>query len=188
MRKRTSIGLALLMVLSATSLSAEAPSAERYTFARPPAPESTVDSQRLGVTLDRYSTDTEREQLLTVMSEKGQEAALDGLRHVSRIGTLTWPGGVEYAVRYARQRTLPDGGSQIVMLVDRPLWLWWQPNPPSTPYSFSVVQLQLGPDGRGEGRVSAGVPVMADKVLGIVLADYDKAPALLADVRRERTS
>jgi hypothetical protein len=72
------------------------------------------------------------------------------------------------------------------MLADRPLWLWRQPNPPSTPYSFSV--LQLGPDGRGEGRVSAGVPVMADQVLGIVLADYGKSPALLADVRRERNS
>jgi hypothetical protein len=74
------------------------------------------------------------------------------------------------------------------MLVDGPLCLWWQPNPLSTPHSFGVVQLELGPDGRGEGRVSAGVPVMTDKVLGIVLADYAKARALLADVRRERSS
>jgi hypothetical protein len=47
----TSIGLTLMSVLGATILSAQAPSAERYTFAHPPAPESTVDSPRLGVTL-----------------------------------------------------------------------------------------------------------------------------------------
>ena len=44
MRQTTGIGLALLMVLGVISaLSADIFAADRFTFARPPAPESTVD-------------------------------------------------------------------------------------------------------------------------------------------------
>ena len=57
---------------------------------------------------------------------------------------------------------------------------------PSTPYEFTVIQMRLGKDGRGEGRVSLGVPVASDKTLGVALSDYVKAPSLLADVRRDQ--
>ena len=43
-------------------------------------------------------------------------------------------------------------------------------------------------DGRGEGRVSLNVPVKQDKVFGVVLAEYDKAPALMTDLRRDGRS
>ena len=49
---------------------------------------------------------------------------------------------------------------------------------------FSAVQLRLGKDGVGEGRVSMPDDVAADKAAGIVFKDYAKQPALLSDVRR----
>jgi hypothetical protein len=63
--------------------------------------------------------------------------------------------------------------------------MWWDSTFQSTPYPFSVVQIRLGKDGAGEGRVSSGVPVASDKMLGVALADFGKAPAVLADVRRQ---
>jgi hypothetical protein len=63
--------------------------------------------------------------------------------------------------------------------------MWWDSTRGSTPYPFSVVQIRLGKDGTGEGRVSLGVPVVSDTTLGVALSDYGKAPAVFTDVRRE---
>jgi len=190
MRAHFSIGLALLMVLGATfTISADTASADRFTFARPPAPESTVDPKgRLSIDIDRWSTDAERDRVAAAITESGQEKLLDALRDVSRVGTIYWPGGLEYSLRYARRIVRPDGSSDVVFVVDRPLWLWWESKPASTPYPYTVVQMRFGKDGAGEGRVSIGVPVASDKTAGVVLSDYARAPAVITDVRRERQS
>lgn len=188
MRTRTSICLALLMVLGATFQTSAEMSVDRFTFTRPAAPESTVDpkSGRLSVDIDRWSTAAERDQLIAAVKENGPERLLDGLREVGRIGTISWPGGLEYTVRYAWREKRADGGADVVLVIDRPLWMWWDMSAPSTPNQYTVVQMRLGKDGAGEGRVSIGVPVSSDTRFGVVLSDYAKAPALLADVRREQ--
>src|SRR5690349_8598588 len=107
MKPLASIGLALVIVLGATVTAADTHAAERYSFARPAAPASTVDSARLSLTLNRHSTDAERARLQAAIADEGVEHVLDYLRDVSRLGTLTWPGGGEYAVRYARKRSRP---------------------------------------------------------------------------------
>jgi hypothetical protein len=187
MRTTTHIGLALLIGLGAAfSLSAETVGVERFSFARPPAPDSAVDPKgRMSIDLDRWSTNAERDQLVKAIAENGPEKLLDAFREVGRIGTVSWPGGLEYTVRYARRSQRPDG-SDIVFVVDRPLWVWWDVTMPSTPYEFTVIQMRLGKDGSGEGRVSLGVPVASDQTLGVALSDYVKAPAVLADVRRDQ--
>ncbi len=188
MRSTASIAVALLMVLGPVALTAANEVAvERFTFARPPAPASTVDPpDRLSLVIDRWSSDAERDTLLGVITESGQAKLLDSFWNVGRIGTLNWPGGLEYAVRYARRHVRPDGGADVVLVVERPLWMWWDTALGSTDYPFTVVQLRLDKDGKGEGRISFGVPVSADKTVGVVLADYARAPAALTDVRRER--
>jgi hypothetical protein len=186
MRSLIRIGLALLMVPAQTVTTAASPfAADRFTFARPPAPESTVDPRdgRLSIDIARWSTAAERNQLAAVVAEHGPDKLLDAFRDVGRIGTLYWPGGLEYTVRYAWRSQRPDGGADVVVVIDRPAWLWWNASAPSTPYQYSVVQIRFDQNGIGEGRVSLGVPVTTDNTLGVVLADYDKAPALLADVR-----
>jgi hypothetical protein len=187
MRTQISIGLALLMVLGVVVQLRANPIAERFTFARPPAPESTVDpkSGRMGLDLNRWSTAAERDLVAATIRENGPEPLLDAFRDTGRIGTLYWPGGLDYAVRYAWRSPRADGDTDVVLVVDRPLWLWWDASPPSTPYRYTVVQMRLGTDGVGEGRVSMGTSVATDPALGVVLSDFAKAPALLADVRRE---
>lgn len=187
MRIQAIAGLALLTTLGTGTIAADPLHVDRFTFVRPPAPESTVDPKgRLSVDLDRWSTDSEREQMLATLSASGGEKLMDALRDVPRIGTLHWPGGLEYTVLYARSNPRPDGGHDVVLVVDRPLWMWWESTPPSTSYSYTLLQMRLDRNGSGEGRLSFGVPVTQDKTLGAVLSDYAKAPAVLVDVRRER--
>jgi hypothetical protein len=191
MRTLTSIGLALLMVLGVTTSASAAMSAvDRFTFARPSAPESTVDpkSGRLSVDIDRWSTAAERNSLVAAIGEKGPEKLLDAFRDVGRIGTLYWPGGLQYPVRYAWRSQRADGGADVILVVDRPVWMWWDSSAPSTGYPYTVVQMKLAKDGSGEGRVSRGVAVASDKTLGVALSDFAKAPALLTDVRREHAA
>jgi hypothetical protein len=181
------------MVLgSVVQVSADTAPAERFSFARPPAPDSTVDPKdRLNLVIDRWSSDAERDRMLGVITESGPAKLLDAFWDVSRIGTLYWAGGLEYAVRYARRVARPDGGADVVLVVERPLWVWWDSNlakhAASPDHPFTVVQLRLGKDGKGEGRVSFGVPFESDKTAGVLLGDFTKAPALLSDVRRENS-
>jgi hypothetical protein len=187
MRSKVTMSLAL-MVLGVTSVSsANMLTAERFTFARPPAPESTVDPKdRMSVDIDRWSTEADRERLRATVAESGEEKLLDAFRGVSRVGTLRWPGGLEYAVLYARSNSRPDGGTDVVLVVDRPLWRWWESKDAATMYGYTVVQLRLDKDGKGEGRLSLDVPVTRDDTFGVTLADYSKAPVVLVDVRREK--
>src|SRR5919109_1290258 len=189
MRTPTSIGLALLMVQGLTiAMPPNVFASDRFTFARPPAPESTVDPKggRLSVHLNRWSTAAERDELIAAIAQNGPEKLLDAFRDVERIGTLHWPGGVEYTVQYAYRSQRADGGADVVLILDRPVWMWWNTSAPATTYQYTVVQMRLGKDGTGEGRLSLGVPVASDKTLGVVLSDYAKAPAVLTDVRRDQ--
>jgi hypothetical protein len=180
----------VLAVLAASSfpLSANSADSHRFTFRRPPAPESAIDqvdkSGRMFLDITRWSSDAERDRIVAAIAADGVEKVLSAL-NTPNLGTLRWPGGTDYGVRYARQLKRADGGTDVILLVDRPLWLWWQSKPPSTTYPFTLIQMRLAANGSGEGRVSLDVPVTADTNAGLVLADYAQAPAVLADVRRE---
>ena len=74
----------------------------------------------------------------------------------------------------------------MVLVVERPLWVWWEASAkPSTEYPFTVIQLRLGKDGRGQGWVSLDVPVSGDTAAGVALTGVDKAAPRLHDVRFE---
>jgi hypothetical protein len=186
MRTLIGISLALLMVLGTVTLTADDRAADRFTFARPPAPESTVDpkNNRLEIVIDRWATDAERDRVVKAIAENGEARLLDAFSDLPRAGTLHWPAGVEYAVRSARRQPRPEGGADVILVIDRPLWLWWDTKIGTTSYPFAVVQLRVDKEGKGEGRVSINVPVSSDKASGVALSDFSKAPVVLTDVRR----
>lgn len=181
----------LLLAIAVWSLAlTDSVAADRFTFARPPAPPSTVDqvdqSGRMALELQRWSSDAERDRVANAIKADGIDKVLSALRDVPRVGTLYWPGGTEYTVHYARQMTRPDGGTDVVLLVDRPLWLWWQSTTPAATHPFTLVQMRLDAAGRGDARASFGVPATPNADAGLVLTDYANAPAVLTDIRRER--
>jgi len=189
MRRLTQIAVVFIAIAAwSLPLSADSTGGYRFTFLRPPAPPSVVDqvdkAGRMSLDITRWSSDVERDRIAAAAAD-GVEKALSALGSTPNLGTLRWPGGTQYGVRYAREVKRPDGGTDVTLLVDRPLWLWWHSNPPSTSYPFTLIQMRLGAQSSGEGRVSLGVPVVADVNAGLVLSDYAKAPVVLTDVRRE---
>src|SRR5688572_48470 len=156
----------------------------QYTFAVANAPKDIFSSDgRLRLRLLRWSSDDERRQVMAALEEPS--TLLSALPYVGVAGYLQWPGGLEHSVRYARQTARPDGGADIVMVVERPLWLWWDPAARwSADHQFTVVQIRLNKDGRGEGRIATGDGFTRDSGGGLVISDT-ATPALLTDVRRE---
>jgi hypothetical protein len=186
-----SLSAAVVALALGATLSAQATgTTQRFHYAVPGAPESVVDGTGpFQLTLQRWSTDEERDRMLaTISGESGQ--VLDAVRDSGYVGYLRWPGGLEYSLRYARQATRPDGRTEIVLVADRPLWVWWDQAKSSSAAAgdgqFSLIQIRMDED-MGEGRVASGGGLTSDKQTGVALAEQGQRPVLITDVRRSQT-
>ena len=57
----------------------------------------------------------------------------------------------------------------------------------TTDYPFTIIELRLNGDGRGEGKMSVATKIIADKKNNeVVLENWGTQPVLLEDARRER--
>ena len=142
------------------------------------------------IAVDRWSTDAERDRLLTTLMEKGPDKLLDALRDMRRVGYIRSSSSLGYDLHYARRTPLPDGGERVVLATDRPVGFWEAVNRPrSIDYPFTIIELHLNADGEGEGKLSLATKIVADKESKtIVLEDYANQPVLLTSVKRERRS
>ena len=134
--------------------------------------------------------DAEPEAEAPAEDETDIETALQELETVGFI----WTGGsLGYSLKYAVRSEETGGGERIVLLTGRPLGRWdrdgpWRGSDGSDPASelFTVVELRLGADGKGEGKMSVSGAIEVDPANGsVALADYASAPVHLGDVYRE---
>jgi hypothetical protein len=144
----------------------------------------------IDIAVDRWSTDAERDRLMTVLMEQGADKLLDVLRGMRRVGYIRSPNSLGYDLHYARRTPLPDGGERVVLATDRPVGFWEAVNRPrSLDYPFTIIELHLNANGEGEGKLSLATKIVADKdSKTIVLEDYANQPVLLTSVKRERRS
>jgi hypothetical protein len=104
-----------------------------------------------------------------------------------RVGSIRTPNSIGYDLHYARKNPLDEGGDQIVLATDRYIGFWEAANRPRTvDYPFTLIEMRVGKDGVGEGKLSLFTKIMYDKKKNqIVLEDYGSQPVLLTQVRRE---
>ena len=139
------------------------------------------------ITIDNWSTDAQRDQLMKILIDKGPEKLLDTLQKMPRVGSIRTPNSIGYDLHYARKNPLEDGGDQIVLATDRYIGFWEAANRPRTvDYPFTLIEMRVGKDGAGEGKMSLFTKITYDKKKNqIVLEDYGSQPVLLTQVRRE---
>jgi hypothetical protein len=142
------------------------------------------------IVVNRWSTDAERDRLLSTLVEKGPEALLDELQDLPRVGYFRTPDSLAYDLRFARRNAGEDGGEQIILATDRPIGFWEARNRPrSIDYPFTVIEIRVGSGGEGEGKMSLATRITADRrKKTIVLEDYATQPVLLTSVRAESAS
>lgn len=153
--------------------------ADRFTFKAGQA------GDRLELVINRWSTDAERDKVFTA-AQKDPAKALDGLENPGVVGWIHLPGGLDHTVRYARRVNRPDGSTDVIVIAERPVWIWWDPalKDAKSTYTYTAVQIHLTGAGTGEGKLSSA-SVVADKDAGVVLGNYAKEPTLLTEVKRD---
>ena len=139
------------------------------------------------ILVTRWSTDAERDQLTTAMLEHGSTALLDALIKMPPVGSIRTPDSVGYDLRFARRQPLGTG-DQIVLVTARPLSFWERrQGPPSNDYPFTMIELRVGANGEGEGKISSATRVVVDNATKMMrLEDWNVGPVLLQKVRTEK--
>ena len=186
---RLVIACTAILAVAAGTLVVRAMALERYValavnLGGTPGP---TGAGTVEITIDNWSTDAQRDQLMKVLIDKGPEKLLDTLQKMPRVGSIRTPNSIGYDLHYARKNPLDEGGDQIVLATDRFIGFWEASNRPRTvDYPFTLIEMRVGKDGEGEGKMSLFTKITYDKKKNqVVLEDYGSQPVLLTQVRRE---
>jgi hypothetical protein len=187
MNRRQSIlvAMAAFALLSAAAIvrAADPKPIEKFTaFA---ASLGTGKTAIVDITLYRWSTDQEREKLLTTLQEFGRDKLVDALRSVRpRVGFIRMANSMGYDLYYAREHQGPDGGRRVVLATNRPVSFHeLTTGTRSKDYQLTVLELHLDADGKGEGKlVPAGKISWDTKAMRIEILNYGALPVDLLQV------
>jgi hypothetical protein len=139
-------------------------------------------------TVERWSTDTERESLLEIITAERDptDKLLRALQRMPKVGYIRTPDSLAWDLRYARESPLEDGGRRIVLATDRPIGFWEARNQPRTiDYPFTIVEIRLNKEDKGEGKILAGTKIYVDKkTKQIVLENYGQQPVRFNEIHK----
>jgi hypothetical protein len=139
------------------------------------------------IRIDRWSAESERTRLANALLQKGPTALLDELQEQRPVGTIRTPDSLGYDLRYAHQAPGEDGGRRIVVATDRPIGFWEAQNQPRTiDYPFTVIQMQIGRDGKGQGTLSYATKIQA-RHNAIELEHYATSPVMLTEITARKS-
>jgi hypothetical protein len=140
------------------------------------------------ITVDRWSTEEERQTLATTFIEKGPDKLLDALQKLKRVGFIKLPNTLGYDLQFARETPLDEGGRRIVIATDRRIGFREAREQPRTiDYPFTLIEIRLRPDGTGEGKMSLATKITLNKKTNTVeLENYASEPVRLQNVKIEK--
>ena len=131
------------------------------------------------ITVNRWSTQAEKDRFIEVLRAKGPEGLLEVLRDAPRAGSLRTAESIGYELRFAMEEAGADGGRRVLIATDRPIGFLEATNRPRTiDYAFTVIDMQLRPDGKGEGTLSLAARIIPTGK-NIVIENYDTQPIRL---------
>lgn len=143
------------------------------------------------IAIERWSTDEERQALLSILVEekdkyKANQSLLEALQKMPKAGYIRTPNSLGWDIRYARHNPLPEGGRQIVVWTDRPIGFWEARNQGrSMDYPFTVLELRLNKEDKGEGKMLSGTQIYIDpKTKNLVLENYAQQPVRLNEIHK----
>jgi hypothetical protein len=135
------------------------------------------------ITINRWTSEAERDRLVAVFKEKGADALLSALRDLKPVGTINTPGSIAYDLRYASQLPGEDGGRRIILATDRPISFWEASSRPrSAEYPFLLMELRLNKKGEGEGKLSLATKLTLNGDV-LVIENYADQPVMLNEIR-----
>jgi hypothetical protein len=137
------------------------------------------------IAINRWSTDAERDMLLTTLQEFGQDKLLDTLMKIRPpVGYIRRTGSVAWDLYYARNHAMPDGSRRVVCATNRPVNFGEASNNTrSMDYQFTIIELRLGANGEGEGKIVPAAKVTWDhEAKRLEIENYNALPVDLTKV------
>jgi len=185
-KKRTAPALALgLLALLLAVPVADAKKKDKYLERFTGRAYYSGTTSQIEIGLLRWSSDEERELLARTLIEEGNEALTKALEEQEEAGFVKFTSTMGRALRYARE--YQDGETRIIRLVtDRPIFFGELDRGHRTlDYSVTLIELRLGPDGKGEGVFMGGVQLDFDKEKGTLEVKHRSTePVRLTSVRK----
>jgi hypothetical protein len=141
-------------------------------------------------TIERWSTDAERTQLLnTITTEKdaiqSNNTLLRLLQKMPKTGYIRTANTLAWDLHYAHQSELEDGGRRIVLATDRPINFQEARNQTRTlDYPFTIVEIHLDKDDKGTGKILAGTKIYIDKNKTLVLENWGQQPIRFNEIHK----
>lgn len=132
------------------------------------------------ITIDRWSTEAERNTLIDAYNDGGQDRLLRALERQKPTGYIKLPATLGYDLRFTREVRNPDGTRRILLATDRRMTAHEELTKPITSdYPFTIIELRVNKDNVGEGRLSALTRIRTNKKEGLIeLENYGDAAKL----------
>jgi hypothetical protein len=128
----------------------------------------------------RWSTREERHRLVDAFVAGGPDELFEELMSTPEVGYLRTPDNRAYNIYLAWDEPTSNGGRRIVLAAARPLKFWEAATPRSNTDGFTLIEIRLNPDGRGEGKMSITTKVAVSEELDLIeLENYANEPARL---------
>jgi hypothetical protein len=148
------------------------------------------------IRVTRWTTAEERQKLVTTFLEKKQDGLLRELQRMPDHGRMRIPGWMGpdphnvrlgWELHYAWSQPSEDGGHRLVIATDRYIGFWEQRQQPRTiDYPFTFIEIRLGKNGEGEGKMAVATKLIFDKASNtVVLENYSTEPVRLNQVKIE---
>ena len=195
MRSRLSSLMVLSFILAGTGFLAhigaadEKPALRLRAFAVNLNTPARARTGTLDITIDRWSTPAEAARLRDILAEKGADALLEALQKMKpRAGVIQRTGQLGWDIHFAQQVVASNGSRRIVIATDRPMSFWEAANQPrSADYAFTLAEIRLGPDGKGEGKLVPAAKIDYDKESNTLeIENYNTEPTRLSQVEIEK--
>jgi hypothetical protein len=145
-----------------------------------------VRTNTLDIVVERWTTDEEVANFKAILVERGGDKLLSTLQKVKpRCGYVRTSTSLGWDVYFARETRLASGGRKIVLASDRPVSMWEaQNNGRSMDYEFSLVEIHIGADGKGEGKAIKAAKVEYNQETNTLdIENYQREPVRLNEVR-----
>jgi hypothetical protein len=151
------------------------------------------------IRVNKWSTDQERQELISTFLDGGQDKLLGKLQKLPVKGRISIPGRqgpdpnqtrLGWDLRFAMQTPLDDGGMRILIATDRYMSFAEVRNRPRTyDYPFTFLEIHLTKEGTGEGKMAVATQLQFDKKKNaIVFENYSTEPVRLTNIKVEKSN
>ena len=141
------------------------------------------------VVVYRWSTDEEREKLLTTLQEFGRDKLVDELQKIRPpVGYMRTPSSVAYDLYYARNNPAADGSRHVILATNRRVsFSEVAKNARSLQYQVTLIELHIDPNGKGEGKLVPAAKITWDNSRkAIEIENYSALPVDLLEVTAKK--